>query len=222
MSVLAYVLLVFCGLLFLGGIILLGSYRYSLSITYRERLVLAAEFARVSVFGVLVHYTAGEEVNLELKILGFSWKPHWLEKALSQKEEKEKEEDRAAGPSPGELLRIIFDKALRKHLLTLLQELWGIIRPKEFSLQGTYGFDEPHLTGWVAALENSLRHMSTMVFIELQPDWQETGFDVQASAGGHFRGLALLACLLRFVFSRNALRLLKMMKKRKKSPGYAT
>ncbi len=222
MSILAYVLLVCCGLLLLGGIIFLGTYRYSLSITYRERLMFAAEVARVSILGVVVHYTAGGEVNLELKILGFSWKPQWLQNALAKEEEKTKEEDRSAGLSPGEIVQLIFDQALRRHLLTLLKELLWVIRPRKFSLQGTYGFDEPHLTGWVAALENSLRHMCTRVSIELQPDWQETGFDLQASAGGHFTGLALLACLLRFLFSRNTLRLLKMMRKRKKSPGYAT
>ncbi len=222
MSILVYVLLVCCGVLLLGGMIVLGTYRYSFSITYRERLVLAAEVARVSILGVVVHYTAREEVSLELKFLGFSWKPQWLEKARSKKEEKEEEEDRSAGPSPGEIVRLVFDQALRRHLLTLLKELLWVIRPRKFSLQGTYGFDEPHLTGWVAALEHSLRHMCTRVSIELQPDWQETGFDLQASAGGHFTGLALLACLLRFLFSRNTLRLLKMMRKRKKTPGYAT
>ncbi len=221
MSILAYVLLVCCGLLLLGAMIFLGTYRYSLSLTYRERFVLAAEFARVSLFGVVVHYAAGEEVNLELKILGFSWKPRWLGKALA-KEEKEEKEDRSAGPSPGDIVRLVFDQALRSHLLTLLKELLWVICPREFSLQGTYGFDEPHLTGWAAALEHSLRHMCTTVSVELQPDWQETGFDLQASAGGHFTGLALLACLLRFLLSRNTLRLLKMMRKRKKSPGYAT
>ncbi len=222
MSILAYVLLVCCGLLLLGAIIFLGTYRYRFSITYRERLMFAAEVARVSILGVLVYYRAGEEVSLELKILGFSWKPQWLEKALAKEEIKTKEEDRSAGPSPGEIVKLIFDKALRRHLLTLLKELLWVIRPREFSLQGTYGFDEPHLTGWMAALENSLRHLCTRVSIELQPDWQETGFDLQASTGGHFTGFALLACLLRFLLSRNTLRLLKMMRKRKKSPGYAT
>ncbi len=225
MSILSYVLLVLILLLVLAAVIMLGKYRYNFSFFYQDRFVFNAQFARPPFFQVEISFPEKETAALSLNLLGFSFQSRWLEALIFGKKEKPKPEikqKKKTGTSKVELAKLALDESLRSHFIALAKELLRTIRPRYFSLQGKYGFEEPHLTGWVVALDHLARQFCGQVSINLEPNWEEPGLDLKASAGGSFTGIAVIYCLLRYLISRKTILLWRRMKKIKNKPGFAT
>jgi len=69
-------------------------------------------------------------------------------------------------------------------LINLTQKLF--FSDKIF-LNGKLGFDEPHLTGWLAAAAHSLDYCCKKVCIELEPIWESESYEFEPVLNGRIR-----------------------------------
>ena len=87
---------------------------------------------------------------------------------------------------------LILDKDLRVRGFALIQDLLRILKPDLISINGKLGFDEPHLTGWLAAAAHSLDYCCKKVCIELEPIWESESYEIESVVNGRIRtGLIL-------------------------------
>ena len=222
MTIFSYVLLIAFVMLVLFIIIMLGTYQYSIAGNFRESLTLFAKFSRSPFFKIEINTSGRQKVKMVFTVIGISFKPDWLNGDRSRKKEKPKKKRPEQTPSKLELTKLVLDKHIRNHILALFKAILLVIRPRVFSLKGTYGFDDPHLTGWCFAFICFIQQIIKTANIDVEPDWEEAVCDLNASIQGSFTGASLAWCLIRFVISRNTLVLFKRVRKLSNNPGYAT
>ncbi len=88
---------------------------------------------------------------------------------------------------------MVIDKDLRIRGITLAKELIHILKPDTFNVKGKLGFDEPHLTGWLSAITESLKYCATEYNVDLEPIWDGEYYEVEAILEGRIRtGLILI------------------------------
>jgi hypothetical protein len=100
------------------------------------------------------------------------------EKWKSKKDKPEKEKKRQGKKKRGSGLLKILDRDLRIRGMALVGDLLRILKPDRLELNGKIGFDEPHLTGWLAALCHSLKYSSKSTLINIEPNWEEEHYDL--------------------------------------------
>ena len=77
--------------------------------------------------------------------------------------------------------------------MALIRDLKSILRPDQFSIKGKIGFEEPHYTGWLAALANSIHYSCQNTFIDLEPVFEDEYFALESTLRGRLRlGLILI------------------------------
>jgi hypothetical protein len=130
--------------------------------------------------------------SVQLIILGIPITMHpekW--KSKKEKPEKEKKAQRKSKNRFG-LLKII-DRDLRVRGMALAGDLLRILKPDKLEVNGKIGFDEPHLTGWLAAICLSLQFCCTNTMINVEPFWEEEHYDLSFLLEGRLMiGLILL------------------------------
>lgn len=88
---------------------------------------------------------------------------------------------------------IILDRELKVRGFALFKNLLRILKPDLLSLKGKVGFEEPHLTGWLAAFTQSLKFCCKNESINLEPIWEEECCELEALICGRIMtGLILL------------------------------
>lgn len=107
-----------------------------------------------------------------------------------EKAEKEKKESKKIG---FRTWLAIFDKELRVRGIALVKDLLLILKPDRFYLKGRIGFDEPHLTGWLAAITNALKYCCKKTFVDLKPVWEDEHYEFNACLKGRIISGLILA-----------------------------
>ncbi len=82
---------------------------------------------------------------------------------------------------------IVLDRDLQARGFALIQDLLYILMPDQLSLKGKIGFDEPHLTGWLAAVTSILDYCCKETLIELEPVWDEEYYELEGIFNGRIR-----------------------------------
>lgn len=101
---------------------------------------------------------------------------------------------------------VFFKKLLQKdiilHILSLLKDLFNILKPKVLRLTGKIGFSEPHHTAWLEALLSSLSPLNYNN-LNIQTVWDDEYYQINLMIKGHLSFLRILTRLLKFVFSKS-------------------
>lgn len=117
------------------------------------------------------------EQRVQLVLLGIPITMHpekWKRKEKKPEKEKKKHHKKTSG---SHILSII-DRDLRVRGMALVVDLLRILKPDRLEINGKIGFDEPHLTGWLAALSHSLKYCSKSTLINIEPFWEEEHYDL--------------------------------------------
>ncbi len=105
---------------------------------------------------------------------------------LKQKKEKEKEKSKTNKKSLPSILTAL-DKNLRTRGLALIGDLLQILKPDQAEITGKVGFDEPHLTGWLAAVSNSMQYCGHKPWIFIEPVWEDEYYELHFLLAGRLR-----------------------------------
>lgn len=98
--------------------------------------------------------------------------PSLEEKAEGRKEKK--------GPS----LKELANRTLINEIIDYFKRLLGIIKPRYLHLCGTYGFEDPSLTGIVSGTAGIIKGIIPYARLELTPDFTREIIDLELRAEG--------------------------------------
>lgn len=102
-------------------------------------------------------------------------KSHEIKEAAVQ----ESEEEKTSKKKKSELgIRDIANKALIEEIIDYIKRVLGILKPKYLHLYGTYGFDDPSVTGILAGMTGIIRGMVPHARIALNPDFTSEVLDI--------------------------------------------
>jgi hypothetical protein len=120
--------------------------------------------------------TSTQALHMQVILLGIpiTMHPEKWKKKEQKKESDKKKKRKKKSKSP--FLNII-DRDLRVRGMALVGDLLRILKPDKFEVNGVIGFDEPHLTGWLAALCYSLKSCCKNTLINIEPFWDEEHYD---------------------------------------------
>ena len=100
-------------------------------------------------------------------------------------------------------LRSMFDIKLIKEGLSYLKKVIKQIRPKYLHLRGTYGFDDPSITGMTAGFIYTLQSVWPQSKIQLQPSFTEEILELEFKAAGNIYAGKLVWDTARFLLKKN-------------------
>ncbi len=109
-----------------------------------------------------------------------------------------------------------FEKAIIKNGLETVKDVLIILLPRRIELNGRIGFDEPHLTGWFAALKSIIQEYPGQSWCDLQPVWDEEYYNINLLVEGRIIVFLLLYRVARFMLSRRTIKYFWNKKKKKK------
>lgn len=119
--------------------------------------------------------------------------PLTIDPDKTDKKEKAKKEKKESKKKSFKTALAIIDKDLRVRGMALIKELLQILKPDLFFIKGKIGFDEPHLTGWLAAITSSLKYSCKETFLAVEPVWDEEYYELEALLKGRLMvGLILV------------------------------
>lgn len=176
-------------LLFLLGLALL---LLIIPVNYRGQVLTAEGFRAQLAFGwagKLLGISAeieGEDYNITLRMLNkrvLKLKGKGQEGKKEKSEEKtEKKEKNKTKKGPG--LKEITDRTLIDEILKYFKGVLNIVKPKYMHLYGTYGFDDPSLTGMVSGAAAIIKAMIPHARVGLYPDFTRVIIDLDLCAEG--------------------------------------
>lgn len=131
----------------------------------------------------------GEDVNITLRVLNkkvykFKGKTdrEEEEQTLQQPEGKEKEKKKKDRKGPK--LKELADRTLINEILEYFRRVLNIAKPKYLHIYGTYGFDDPSLTGIVCGITGIIKSMIPHARLHLTPDFTQEVMDLDLRAEG--------------------------------------
>jgi len=113
----------------------------------------------------------------KLKSTGAGKKKEQIKK---QPDKKGKEKKGGKGFS----IKDITDRAVLNEFMEYLIKVLNIAKPKYFYLNGTYGFDDPSLTGIVYGVLETINSIIPGARLSLAPDFTREEIDIDLRAGG--------------------------------------
>lgn len=145
--------------------------------------------------------------------LPFSLHP---EKWSKKEKETKKERQQKKNNLPVTAFLRCLDRDIINNFIMMLGDLLHILRPKKVEVRGKLGFAEPHLNGWLAALNAMLEACHRSIKVDLEQVWEEEHYDLTFSAAGRLVVCIMLLRVLRFILTRRTLQFLRKLRKEKK------
>jgi len=105
-----------------------------------------------------------------------------------------------------------------KDLISYFKDIINITKPKKIKINGTYGFDDPSLTGMACGIIPIVSNFIPTSDIDLQPVFDEEIIDIYCEIYGRISLLVAIIKTLKFVLKKNNRK--KIFKKVKKSETY--
>lgn len=212
-KILLYILLFIIGL---AVLLLLIPFNYS-------GQVLTADGFRVKValgwawklFGINAEIE-GEAYDITLHIFNkrvykLKNKENATEEQQSDKQFKKKEKEEK--DKKGFRVKDFADRTLINEILEYSKKVLNIAKPKYMYLYGTYGFDDPSLTGVVCGVTGIIKSMIPNARLNLNPDFSQEIMDLDLSAGGSMMMGSLAYQTIRTVLKKPVRKILFKKKK---------
>ena len=129
----------------------------------------------------------GEVVDITLRVLDRKvYKLKQKETVKDEEQPQKKPEKKEKGKKDRREFSIkeIFDRTLLDEILEYFKRVLNIAKPKYLHLYGTYGFDDPSLTGIVCGAAGIIKNMIPHARLGLTPDFSREIIDLDFSAEG--------------------------------------
>ncbi len=145
--------------------------------------------------------SSDQALHLQFVLLGI---PITLnpEKWKKREKKKEKDKNKQSEKKSGFRLLNILDRDLRVRGFALASDLLGILKPDKLEIKGNIGFDEPHHTGWLAALSHSLKYSCKNTSVDIEPIWEEEHYDLNVLLEGRIMTGLIMLKIAGFVIGR--------------------
>lgn len=174
-------------LLFLVFFILLVPFRYRLQGGYDSRPWFIFNIRCSPAFIFAGKWDEEEKKALKARIILFGIPIKIDPHKMWKKEEKEQLKANNKKKNGMAAITSILDKEFRRRGIKLVRDLINILKPDQFSIKGKIGFEEPHYTGWLAALINSINFSCQNTFIDLEPVFEGEYFAFEFMLRGRIR-----------------------------------
>lgn len=129
----------------------------------------------------------GEAVDINLRVMN---KKVYKLKSRADSEEGEKpqkqseKKDKAKKDKKGLSLKALSDRTLINEILEYFKKVLDITKPKYLHLYGTYGFDDPSLTGMVCGMTGIIKSIIPNARLHLTPDFTQEIIELDFRAEG--------------------------------------
>lgn len=124
-------------------------------------------------------------------------------------EEKEKKKTEKRGFDIKELA----DKALLNEIIEYIKSILNIVRPKYIHLYGTFGFDDPSVTGIICGAAGIIKGIIPNARVSLTPDFSQEILDLDFYVQGSMAAGSLVYRTIRTVFKKPVRKVLFKKKK---------
>lgn len=192
MIILQIILLIILGLIFL---ILLAPFKYSalMLINEKNNINLYLNWVIMKVEFLIEE----KKPNIKIYILGKrvrSISPIAKKAKLKDKSEKKK----TGMPS----------KDFFVEMFSLIKEVFNILKPKELILRGTYGFEDPSITGILNIIVIFIADAMPWAQIDLNPVFEEEVIQVEIRTYGSVRLIIFIPLMLKYVLKKEVRKVL--------------
>jgi len=199
--------------IFLAAIII--PVRYSFYGGYNNNLYCFANIRILHFCKISISYNA-QDPFAKVKILGFTTKIDTTDLAKEEaadpkiKEDKKKEKPTKNGTG-AYIFKNLFQKDIILHVLRFLKDMVGILKPKVFIIKGKVGLYEPHHTAWLHTIVSILSELNIFTKLDIETVWSDEHFEGEVIVKGHLAAVALLFRLLKFLITKNTLKVIKVI-----------
>lgn len=213
LKILLYLLLVIAGL-FLLLLLVPFNYKGHLAAADGFRAELAAGWAW-KLLGINAE-VEGKAVDITLRVLDrrvYRLKKKEGVTAGEAAEEKPKKAEKDKRAGRGLSLKDITDKAFINEILGYLKKVLDIAKPKYLHLYGTYGFDDPSLTGMVCGAAGIIKSIIPDARLHLVPDFTREVLELDMRAEGSMTAGSLAYQTIRTVLKKPVRKIIFRKKK---------
>ncbi len=184
LKILLYVLLFLVGLVLL---LMLIPFNYSGQVIAAEgfRVQLALGWAW-RLLGVNAEIE-GEAVDITFRILDksiFKLKGGEADRSEEQPEKKPEKKKKEKKAGKGFNIKDVANRELINEILEYFKRVLNIAKPKYLHLYGTYGFDDPSLTGMACGVAGMINSIIPHARLHLEPDFTQEIMDLDLRAEG--------------------------------------
>ena len=195
MIILQIILLIILGLILL---ILLAPFKYSALVLIKEKININLYLNWVI---LKVEFLVGEKKpNVKIYIFGkfIKFVSHSSKKDKLEKKLKTKTKTKTKIPS----------KEFFIQMFSLIKEVFKVIKPKEFIAKGTYGFEDPSITGILSFVLIFIAEVMPRAQIDLNPVFEEEIMNVEISTYGRVSLITLIFLMIKYVFKKEVRKVL--------------
>lgn len=192
-------------LLFLVFFILLVPFRYRLEGGYDSRpwFIFNIRCSPAFIFAGKWDESENKDLKARIILFGIPIKIDPQKMRKNDKSEKKKARSKNTLEKGMTAISLILDKEFRRRGVVLIRDLLRILEPDQFIIKGKIGFAEPHYTGWLAALTNSIYYCCHNAFIDLEPVFEDEYYAFNSTLRGRIRlGLILIKIGWFFLINR--------------------
>lgn len=154
---------------------------------------------------------AGNPMQTQLVLAGFNINID-PDKGGAKKEKPEKKKKESPN-LPLSFYLGSYDKNIIKNGLVTIKDILNILKPGKIEFYGRLGFDEPHLTGWLTAVNSIVEECANWPWFDLEPVWGDEQYDVKFLIEGRIVIFTILFRTARFMLARRTINYLWKMKK---------
>lgn len=108
-----------------------------------------------------------------------------------------------------------YDGAVIKNGIETVKDILKILLPGKIELNGKIGFDEPHLTGWLASVNGMVGECTDWSWFNIEPVWHGEHYEANFLVEGRLIICTILFRAAKFILARRTIKLLWRMKKEK-------
>ncbi len=101
----------------------------------------------------------------------------------------------------GEMIRAALDRRVLREIMSILGDIWHSLQLR-CDLEGAYGTDDPASTAYVAAFIAMLNHSGQKQRINLRPQFDQAGVDINGVLQGRLVPGVILLDVGRFILKR--------------------
>ncbi|HCW54597.1 MAG TPA: hypothetical protein DG753_12880 [Clostridium sp.] len=83
-----------------------------------------------------------------------------------------------------------------------LKDIINIVKPKYINISGTYGFDNPFITGIVCGVISMINSLIPNSVVNVKPEFEDEIYDMEIKGNGRIVGFIVLIRTLRFIINK--------------------
>jgi hypothetical protein len=198
--------------------LLLVPIRYKVSGEYENAFLVDFNIRISPLFIAVGTWKSTPEVPMQarLVIFGIPLPLHPEKWGKKENEKKEKKKEKGRKNHFSEAFRIL-DRGFIKSGTVLIRDLLKLLQPARIEIKGRLGFEEPHLTGWLAALNGILEGCCSALWLDIEPVWDEENHEISILVEGRLVAGAILLRVARFLLVQKSKQIFARIK-RKNAP----